>query len=381
MRNYRPPIKAEKLPKIEIVLPMWNEEAIAYGKLEDVMRQEYPPEKLRLTFVDSCSEDKTVEVVTQWEKENNKKLAHPIKKILMENRLGKSAAINLAIESLENDTEIMVMSDADARIGPGALLKIADWMSDDKIGGVSGFQQIMNENETSQENREWNYRGIFNVFRVGESVRDSTPIFEGSLAAYKVEALKGFRVIEDSNADDSQLALAARFNGFKSIMDPELVFTEFTPSYIGMSRKQKVRRAQGLVRLFYRNMKNLGKSEFRGFRRILIFESYFHLIVPWLTLLGVGLMAVNLVDSIQYLIEEGVIESLEKSILSLISLYFVICALIGKFLPLSGIIQAFFQAEISLIESQLLILSGRSLHKWEQVTETREMLHIHESEE
>lgn len=360
---------------------MWNEEAIAYGKFEDMISQEYPPEKLRLTFVDSCSEDKTVDVVSQWENDNKKRLAHPVKKILMKKRLGKSAAINLAIDSLEKDTEIMIMSDADARIGSGALLKIADWMSDDNIGGISGFQQIMNENETSQENREVNYRGIFNVFRIGESVRDSTPIFEGSLAAYKVEALKGFRVIEDSNADDSQLALAVRLNGFKSIMDPDLVFREFTPSYVGMSRKQKVRRAQGLVRLFYRNIKNLTSRELKGFRRILIFESYFHLIVPWLTLAGIGLLAVNLSDSFEYLLEEGDFESLEKSILSLMSLYFVLCSLIGRFLPLSGITQAFVQAEISLIESQLLILSGRSLHKWEQVTETREMLQIYDSGE
>ena len=380
MRNYRPPSKANYFPKIEIILPMWNEEKIAYGKLEDVMSQEYPQEKVRLTFIDSCSDDKTVDIVTQWEEENREKMIHPIKKILMDERLGKSAAINLAIESLEKDTEIMVMSDADARMGAGSLLKISDWMSDDKIGGISGFQQIMNNNETSQENRETNYRGIFNVFRVGESVRDSTPIFEGSLAAYKVEALKGFKVIENSNADDSQLALAVRLNGFRTIMDPELIFGEFTPSYIGMSRKQKVRRAQGLVRLFYRNIKNLTRKEFRGFRRILIFESYFHLIIPWLTLLGIGLLTVNLADSARYLLMWGDFESIEKSILSFISLYFVFCCLIGKFLPMSGITQAFVQAEISLIESQLLILFGRSLHKWEQVTETREMMQIYDSE-
>ena len=245
---------------------------------------------------------------------------------------------------------------------------------------VTSKSKIMNNNDTSQENRESNYRGIFNVFRIGESVRDSTPIFEGSLAAYKVEALKGFKVIENSNADDSQLALAVRLNGYKAIMDPELTFREFTPSHIGMSRKQKVRRAQGLVRLFYGNIKNLTRKEFRGFRRILIFESYFHLIIPWLTLLGIGLLTVNLADSARYLLMWGDFESIEKSILSFISLYFVFCCLIGKFLPMSGITQAFVQAEISLIESQFLIIFGRSLHKWEQVTETRDMMQIYDSE-
>ena len=127
-------------------------------------------------------------------------------------------------------------------------------------------------------------------------------------------------------------------------------------------------------------MKNLTKREIKGFRRILIFESYFHLIIPWLTLLGIGLLMLNLADSVRYLLIWGDFENIEKSILSFFSLYFVLCSLIGKFLPLSGIVQAFVQAEISLIESQLLILFGRSLHKWEQVTETREMMQIYDSE-
>ena len=377
---FQSPPLGNQLPLLDIILPMWNEELVAHGKLEDIVSQDYPTGKVRITFVDSCSTDSTVEVVSLWEEENIDRLDFPISHILMERRLGKSAAINLALDSLSEDAEVIVMSDADARLEQGSLLRIGRWMSDPSIGAVSGTQKIVNREGSSQIGREESYRGVFNTFRFGESARDSTPIFEGSLAAYRVSALNGSRVRENANADDSQLALAVRFNGHRAIMDPELKFNEFTPSNLTMSRRQKVRRAQGLVRMFARNFKYLGRRGASGFRSILAFETYFHLVIPWLTLVGLAALLTHLVGY-----SSGVLNGLPiifsfNSVLAVVSVYFVACVALGRFLPLSEVIQSFIQAEAALLEAQLLIIFGQSLHKWEQVTEVREFLHDLESD-
>ena len=69
-----------------------------------------------------------------------------------------------------------------------------------------------------------------------------------------------------------------------------------------------------------------------------------------------------------------------NSVLAVVSVYFVACVALGRFLPLSEVIQSFIQAEAALLEAQLLIIFGQSLHKWEQVTEVREFLHDLESD-
>ena len=59
--KYIGPPPESQLPLLDIVLPMWNEELVARGKLEDIVSQDYPTGKVRITFVDSCSTDGTVE--------------------------------------------------------------------------------------------------------------------------------------------------------------------------------------------------------------------------------------------------------------------------------------------------------------------------------
>ena len=96
------------------------------------------------------------------------------------------------------------------------------------------------------------HRAMYSMLRVGESAFDSTPFLEGSLLAWRSGLVNSSDLFVNSNADDAQIATAARLNGLRSIQDPELFFSDQMPLTTKGQRRQKVRRAQGLIRLLAR---------------------------------------------------------------------------------------------------------------------------------
>ena len=78
-----------------------------------------------------------------------------------------------------------------------------------------------------------------------------TPIFEGSIASYRVDAVE--EIVTTSNADDSQLAVLIRNQGLRAISDESIRFTEAPITDSRESHNRTVRRGQGLSRHFWRH--------------------------------------------------------------------------------------------------------------------------------
>ena len=102
---------------------------------------------------------------------------------------------------------------------------------------------------------------MYTLLRVGEFGHDSTPFLEGSLIAWRAGLVSSSDLYYSSNADDAQIATAARLAGFRSIQDPDLKFSDQMPLKAKGQRRQKVRRAQGLIRLLARKRKHWFSKE------------------------------------------------------------------------------------------------------------------------
>ena len=168
------------------------------------------------------------------------------------------------------------MLDADAILKPDSVRRIVDWFQDEGIGAVCGTQSI-------DDSLEPNYRKSFNKIRIGQSAINSTPIFEGSICAFRSSSLKGELIDPEINADDSQMAQIVRRNGFRAIFDQNISFTEIGNWNWSQNFSRRIRRAQGLSRTFWKN-KDLLFHDSAKFRWIFRAEFFFHLIFPWLLL-------------------------------------------------------------------------------------------------
>ena len=129
------------------------------------------------------------------------------------------------------------MMDADSISEQNSLEQMMSRFSDNEIGAVSGFSM------PNKGSLDYQYRSRFNKIHIGESLVDSTPVFEGSLCAFRVSSLEGMNVKPDINADDFNWHNYRR-NGYRAVMDPYVGFLETNQT---LSRNRKIRRAQGLV--------------------------------------------------------------------------------------------------------------------------------------
>ena len=254
-------------PYITIIVPTYNEAPLIEAKLDDIARQDYPPDKLQIIVVDSASTDGTPEKAERWARQRRA----PLEVLREPQRNGKAHALNLALRHARGD--IVVITDADSHWpDPQTLRRAARWLSDPTIGAVTCLKR-----PAGRRGVEATYRDYYNVLRLAESKMWATPIFHGELAAFRKELLEkigGFPA--HLGADDSHTAVLIAASGYRAIAAEDLHCVELVPKQYW---RWRVRRAQHLVQHFAASLR---LKTPRRFKLPLYAEAYLHLVNPWL---------------------------------------------------------------------------------------------------
>lgn len=272
-RAYRPP-KGAFSGTVTVVIPTYNESKIIRGKLDNVASQ-WDPSRLEIIVVDS-STDGTADEVERWSRGRGL----PVKVLREASRSGKHAAENWALREARGD--VVVFTDADCEWSPGSLRSALSSLAAPGVGLVTCIKE-------PPRGVEGTYRSLYNVLRLGESQVHSTPIAHGELLAVRRDLatkLGGLR----PGADDSDLAHRVAMEGLRSIALPDAVCREYVPGR-GYFR-WKLRRAQHLVEHMARASRDLPRAP-KGYRAVLAWESFLHLVNPWLALASLASLAAS----------------------------------------------------------------------------------------
>ncbi len=343
-----------------ILLPVWNEGLIIENKLSNLAKQDF---KSKLLLIDSASTDDTLSKAKSW-LEDFPDAFDSYRIIEMPQRLGKTSAVITALDALRDEDGIIVMTDADATMMPGALSRINQWFSNPQIGAVGGTP-IRNGELGSEEN----HRDLYTLLRVGESSHDSTPFLEGSLLAWRAGSVIATDLYAKANADDAQISTSIRLKGLRSIQDPELTFTDQMPLTAKEQRRQKVRRAQGLIRLLSRKRKFWFSKRQGRFSKILRRNAWMHLLSP-LAITGAAMLAIF--RNIAYLPDSNLMFSL-----TLMEFYCLTSWVLTRSnksffgIKIAGTIMCGLE---SLLVAITLAGRGKSLHMWDQHKDVRDAL-------
>jgi len=271
------PKRLQREVKVSVLVCTLNEARSIEGKLKDILSQNIPLKQLDLLAVDGGSTDGTVEILKTMADKLGSTLSMRV--IAGGNFTGKASQINEGFRAAKGD--IVVTTDADVRMHPEAIRILVDSVLLEGVGAVCARQVLTNPHDSPATETETTYRGFYEFLRVGESNLHSTPIFHGGLSAFRREAFS--KIGEDVNADDTQLALAAIRKGFRAIYDPRSIFYTRSPSEMRSSWRQRVRRGQGIQRVFWRNRDMILTRRFGRFSfPIFAAEFYMHLISPFL---------------------------------------------------------------------------------------------------
>ena len=363
------PKKPPKQP-LMILLPIWNEAKIIQQKLDDLSAS--TEMRCSLLVIDSSSTDDSVSLVKNWIKQNNSKF-QSIELIEMESRLGKTTAVQRALTHLKNSNfdGLVLMTDADATISKGTIDRMYGWFSNKEIGAV-GARAIRSQS-TGEESQ---YRSMFEMIRLGESNKDSTPFLEGSCMMWRIGSLDLSLLNIKSNADDAQIATLVRISGLRSIFDEKASFEDVAPPTIEGQRRQKIRRAQGLHRLLKDQKANPNIRNTGHFRKIFKAQHYMHIYSPILAL-GAGISALSrwIIVSVAGM-PTGIDAAVHASLgaVELFCLTSWLCIRQGLRLPLLGKIGTILTGLEYLLIAQYNSFRGKSSHMWQQHSDTRELI-------
>ena len=277
-------IGMDAMPDVVVLVPTWNEAAVIERRLDNLAAQRIEGLTLReagvdLMVIDSASEDGTLEMAETWLSSNPDAFASHVL-MPMEERKGKTAAVQLAIANIRSTSPnaIVIMVDADARCSPRALEALVRAMAEEDLGAVGGRPE--RQGTTAMEA---SHRGLFSWLREAESSLGATPFLEGSMMAFRADLVDPDALDPTSNADDAQIATVIAQQGFRTAQHPTAAFIDDVPRGLGNRWEQRIRRGRGLIRLLRRNRHVRAPPHFAQTMR---FQRHAHLRAPFLLLAG-----------------------------------------------------------------------------------------------
>ncbi len=253
----------QDLPNVTVLIPTYNESAVISRKLQNIAELKYPHDKIEVILVDDCSTDNTCEVAENMFKE----LGLQGRIIKNPERMGVNVSYNKGVPSA--NTSLILRTDADVVIEPGALEKAVKIISDAAdIGGVTGTMPPVVDQETATTKVERSYHSLFDQMAIAESALHSAfLIWGGGFALLRKSSFSPIPINRGST--DGSILLSIVKNGFRCICVPQAFSYETISHRFTEQARQKVRRATRLIQSAILNRDIMFKKEFHEFGMVI----------------------------------------------------------------------------------------------------------------
>lgn len=278
------------LPEVTLMVCAYNEEDIIAEKMDNTHRLDYPSDRLHLVWVTDGSNDNT----------NSLLAAYPdVKVIYSPERRGKAAAIKHGIKEI--DTEIVMMTDANTMLNPGAVREIARLMQDPRVGCVSGEKKVMARSDSDEaaqgEGLYWKYESTLKRL---DSELYSAMGAAGELCVIRRQLMTD--IPDDTLLDDFIISMEIVKKGYKIAYTSNAYAMEYGSADLHEESKRKRRIAAGGLQSCWRL-----RSLMNPLRHpVVAFQFVSHRVLRW-TITPVCLFALVPLNTLLVLSGEGIV--------------------------------------------------------------------------
>lgn len=287
-------IDRDQLPRLAVLIPSHNEEAIVSGIITDVKSQAKENDRI-IVIADNC-EDGTADVARSHSAEVFERTS--------ETERGKAYALRFALEKLEEDPpEVVIVVDADCRISSDALAQLSGKAA--KLNRPVQGSYIFGEQEDgAASNNASSFTLWFkNHIRPLGSLRIGMPCqLTGSGMAFPWKVIRQVNVANQSLAEDTTLGLELAYKGHPPTFCPDARIDGHVPKAWGTLVQQRRRWEQGYLESIMSNAPKMVLRSITSFRPGLLWAA-FDLCIPPLALLGIAWGAVTLLAIVVALLE------------------------------------------------------------------------------
>ena len=219
--------KGDYLPSVSIIISAYNEEKTIEETIENKLSLNYPKERLEVIVISDSSTDQTDILVKKYEGQG-------IRLLRQEPRLGKTAALNMAVPAAKG--EIIIFSDANSKYEHEAIRKLVRNFNDPAVGYVTGKMIYVNPDGTIIGDGCTAYMRYENFLREMETNIGSIVGVDGAIDAIKKEL---YRPMNLDQLPDFVLPLKVIEQGYRVVYEPEAIVKE--PSLKTSSDEYKMR--------------------------------------------------------------------------------------------------------------------------------------------
>ena len=296
------------LPEVTLMVCAYNEEDIISEKMSNIHSLDYPADRLHLVWVTDGSTDNTNSILS----------AYPdVKIVFSPERRGKSAALKHGIK--EVSTEIVMMTDANTMLNPGAVREIVRLMQNPIVGCVSGEKKVKAKSDSDEaaqgEGLYWKYESTLKRL---DSELYSAMGAAGELCVIRRQLMTD--IPDDTLLDDFVISMEIVRMGYKIAYTSKAFAMEYGSADLHEESKRKRRIAAGGLQSSWRL-----RSLMNPLRHpVVAFQFVSHRVLRW-TITPVCLFALIPLNTILVLSGEGII----YTIIWILQILFYASALAG----------------------------------------------------
>ncbi|MEO6848144.1 MAG: glycosyltransferase [Chthoniobacterales bacterium] len=232
-------------PAVSVLLAAYNEEKVMRTTLDRILESDYPG-AIEVIVVNDGSSDDTGEIL-QKATEADSRI-----RVIEQPNLGKSHALNRAIEASKYD--VIVMLDADTQIGKEGIRHLVAPLASPKIGAVSGHVLVGNQKPMIAKFQALEYLCGFNLDRRAYDVLNCITVVPGAISSYRKEAILACgQLSNDTLAEDTDLTLVLHKKGWRITYAPEARAWTEVPETFSSLIKQRFRWTFGTMQCLWKH--------------------------------------------------------------------------------------------------------------------------------
>jgi cellulose synthase/poly-beta-1,6-N-acetylglucosamine synthase-like glycosyltransferase len=196
-----------ELPTITLLIAAYNEQEIIADKIRNSLKLDYPRDRLELVVVADGSDDRTAEIAGDF-------AADGVRCLHIRPRHGKMAALRRALALTEG--EVVVFSDANTWLEPGALRYLVAPFADPSVGCVAGEKRVQSAaGEGSGEGLYWRYESYLKSMdsRVHSVTGAAGELFAARRAVLELPP-------DSALLDDFMISMLVARQGYRVVYEP-----------------------------------------------------------------------------------------------------------------------------------------------------------------
>jgi cellulose synthase/poly-beta-1,6-N-acetylglucosamine synthase-like glycosyltransferase/spore germination protein YaaH/peptidoglycan/xylan/chitin deacetylase (PgdA/CDA1 family) len=271
----------EYKPGVTVLIPAYNEQAAIVDTVRAALSCDYP--KLEVLIVNDGSTDRTPELVRANFSDD------PRVRLINQPNRGKPAALNHGLA--EATGEIIVSIDGDTIVDPEAIPRLVRHFADPKVGAVAGNVKVMNRNRWLTRWQALEYITSQNLEKRAFDLLNCIPVVPGAVGAWRTDLLRANHGFSgDTVAEDTDLTLTIRRNGWKILYDEDAIGRTEVPETVDTLIRQRFRWTFGTLQAVWKHRDAVGKPRYGtlgwvAIPNIFLFQIVLPLVSPLIDLL------------------------------------------------------------------------------------------------